>query len=71
MTSQGASDGLGATLGRGGVWASPCRSLEIAIEARAPLPLDRGADGVFEGWLPDVFAGARYRYRLGGPPLSP
>ena len=35
------------------------------------MPLDRRADGVFEGWLPDVFAGARYRYRLGGPPLSP
>jgi len=49
----------------------PCRSLEIAIEARAPLPLDRSADGVFEGRLPDVFAGARYRYRLGGSPLSP
>jgi maltooligosyltrehalose trehalohydrolase len=70
MTSPGASDGLGATLARGGatfrVWAPRCRSLEVAIEGRSPVPLERGADGVLEGWIPDVSAGARYRYRLDG-----
>ncbi len=70
MTSQGASDAFGATLAGGGVtfrvWAPRCRSLEVAIEGRATVPLERGAGGVFEGWLPDVVAGARYRYRLDG-----
>jgi maltooligosyltrehalose trehalohydrolase len=53
------------------VWAPRCRSVEVVIEGRRPLPLDRGADGTFQLTVPGVRAAARYRYRLDGERYRP
>jgi maltooligosyltrehalose trehalohydrolase len=70
MTSPEASLRLGA-VPRGDavgfrVWAPRCRTLEVVVEGRAPLPMTAGAGGLFEARAPGLRAGARYRYRLDG-----
>ncbi len=62
-------ESLGASLKTAGtefrVWAPHCRTVDVLFEGRAPVAL-RGADGLFEGLVPDARAGSRYRYRLDG-----
>src|SRR3990172_7945680 len=61
-----------------GVWAPRCRAVDAVLEGRAPAPLARGREGLFEATLGGVEPGARYRYRLDGargrpdlvPPLA-
>ncbi|MGH7331779.1 MAG: malto-oligosyltrehalose trehalohydrolase [Candidatus Rokuibacteriota bacterium] len=48
------------------VWAPHCRSVEVLLDRRAPVPLQAAADGLFEGVLPDAHAGSTYWYRLDG-----
>ncbi len=64
---------LGATLLPDGVrfavWAPKANRVDVVIEdAGAPAvhPLASGADGVWSATVPDMSAGARYRYRLDG-----
>ncbi len=50
------------------VWAPARTSVDVVLEGRSgirPVPLERGADGYFEGTAP-AEVGARYRYRLDG-----
>jgi maltooligosyltrehalose trehalohydrolase len=62
--------GLGASVHDGGVrfrvWAPRCRRVEVVVDSRRPIEMARGADDVFEAFLPGLGAGARYQYRLDG-----
>jgi maltooligosyltrehalose trehalohydrolase len=53
------------------VWAPRCRSLDVVIDGRRPVPLRPQDDGLFEVSLPDVPAGTRYQYRLDGERYRP
>ncbi len=46
------------------VWAPRRRQIQVAVEGRAPVPLDREAHGYFSGFVPAVRAGDRYKLRL-------
>ncbi|MBI4443247.1 MAG: malto-oligosyltrehalose trehalohydrolase [Acidobacteria bacterium] len=52
------------------VWAPQAHKIEVVIEgpsgSRGDFVLDRSPDGFFEGTMPGVGAGTRYRYRLDG-----
>jgi maltooligosyltrehalose trehalohydrolase len=51
------------------VWAPRCRRLEVCVLGtgpETPVALTRAADGIFEGTVPGLGPGARYRYRLDG-----
>src|SRR5947208_2226500 len=55
------------------VWAPDRRTVEVALETpkgTQHAPLERRADGYFEGTAP-ADAGARYRYRLDGKDTFP
>ena len=79
MTDRPASrPGFGATVRPGGVafkvWAPKARRVEVALAAPAGLvhhPLAGREDGVHEGAVPGLRAGARYRYRLDGDVACP
>jgi maltooligosyltrehalose trehalohydrolase len=52
------------------VWAPARRTCEVVIEgARAPVALERSADGYFAGVVAQAGDGARYRFRLDGGDL--
>jgi len=59
---------LGASLHPGGatfsVWAPRCRSVEVVVDGRRPVPLRAEEDGVFEVTLDGVVDTTQYRYRL-------
>ncbi len=64
---------LGATVTEGGVrfrlWAPRSERVDVVIygpAAERVLPLEKKADGYFEGVGADLAAGARYAYRLDG-----
>jgi maltooligosyltrehalose trehalohydrolase len=63
-------ESLGASLKTEGtefrVWAPHCRSVEVLLEGRAPVPLQRATDGLFATVVQDAKVGSRYRYRLDG-----
>jgi len=69
MNALGASLRDGRTVFR--VWAPRCRTVEVALEGRPPLPMAPGPDGVFELEVPGVGEGARYQYRLDGARYRP
>jgi maltooligosyltrehalose trehalohydrolase len=75
MKSLGASLHLGATLQEAGttfrVWAPRVQAMEVVIEGRRPLALDRRQDGLFELAVPGIAAGIRYQYRLEGQRYRP
>jgi maltooligosyltrehalose trehalohydrolase len=49
------------------VWAPAPASIDLQIDGvRSAIQLDREADGYYAALVPDVGAGARYRYRLDG-----
>ena len=66
---------LGASIHEGGVafrvWAPRCRSVDVVVDGRRPVPLAVGPDGLFEVSLPALTAGARYQYRLDGERFHP
>ncbi len=66
---------LGASLHETGVtfrvWAPRCRTVEVVIDGRRPLPMTANADGIFETTVAAVGAGARYQYRLDGERYRP
>jgi maltooligosyltrehalose trehalohydrolase len=66
---------LGASLHEGGatfhVWAPRCRSVDVVIDGRRPIPMVVGPDGRYEVTVPGVAAGARYQYRLDGERFRP
>jgi len=47
------------------VWAPELRSISVAIEGGPEVALEREEDGYFSQLVPDIAAGARYRYRIG------
>jgi len=47
------------------VWAPDHAALSVVIEDGPDVALEREADGHFSALVPDVKAGARYRFRLG------
>ena len=56
------------------VWAPNAAGVEVAITAggeRRTFPLSRAPDGVHDGTVPGVAAGADYSYRLDGGPDRP
>jgi len=75
MKSLGASLHLGAMLQDTGttfrVWAPRCRSVEVVIEGRRPMPLTLRDEGLFELAVPGIAAGMRYQYRLDGERYRP
>jgi maltooligosyltrehalose trehalohydrolase len=75
MTSPGASLHLGATLHETGttfrVWAPRCRTVDVVIEGRRPVPLRVGANGLFELAIGGLGAATRYQYRLDGQRYRP
>jgi maltooligosyltrehalose trehalohydrolase len=75
MKSLGASLHLGATVQESGtlfrVWAPRCRSVEVVIEGRRPMPLTSRDDGLFELSIPGIAGGTRYQYRLDGERYRP
>jgi maltooligosyltrehalose trehalohydrolase len=75
MKSLGASLHLGATVREDGVtfraWAPRVRTLDVVVDGRRPVPLGRLPDGLFEGTVGGVPAGARYQYRLDGERYRP
>lgn len=69
---------LGANLAAGGVqfavWAPKATRVEVEIESPdgpACHPLQRDAGGIHAGFVRDLRAGARYRYRLDGKQSYP
>ena len=46
------------------VWAPERRSVAVVVEGLGETPLEREDDGYFSAVVPDVAAGARYRFRL-------
>jgi maltooligosyltrehalose trehalohydrolase len=52
------------------VWAPRCRTLDVVLDGRAPVPM-RGDGGVFELTMSGVPAGTRYQYRLDGERYRP
>ncbi len=70
---------FGAETGDGGgtrfrLWAPAARAVDLVIESepvRAPLAMDAAGEGWFERRLPDIGAGARYRFRIDGGPSVP
>ncbi len=70
MTTLDRNPGLGASVHDGGVlfrvWAPRCRRVEVVVDSRRPVEMRRGADDLFEAFLPGVGAGTRYQYRLDG-----
>jgi maltooligosyltrehalose trehalohydrolase len=63
-------ESLGASLKTEGtefrVWAPHCRTVEVVVEGRAPVPLQRASGGLFAAVVRDARAGSRYRHRLDG-----
>src|SRR5206468_1219134 len=64
---------FGAVPSNGGaqfmVWAPEKRGVDVVFEQpgfRVTRALNRTANGCFSGWVPDVPAGALYRFRLDG-----
>jgi maltooligosyltrehalose trehalohydrolase len=64
---------LGALPSKGGaqfkVWAPDARAVDVVFAQpgfRVTRALSRTANGCFSGWVPDVAAGALYRFRLDG-----
>src|ERR687893_428173 len=56
------------------VWAPDAGRVEVQLEGPdGPSfhPLDRGAEGYHEGFVPDLGPGTRYRYRLDGGDAYP
>ncbi len=64
MKSLGASVHEGGTTFR--VWAPRCRTIDVMLEGRRPIPLPPVGEGLFEATIPGVEAGVRYQYRLDG-----
>jgi maltooligosyltrehalose trehalohydrolase len=66
---------LGASLRPGGVnfrvWAPRCRSVELVLDGRPPIPLVPGEGGVHEVAMGDLGEGARYQFRLDGERYRP
>lgn len=59
---------------RFGVWAPKATSIDVQIETSEGIRLhrlDRDADGVHEGFIGGVAAGARYRFRVDGDDAFP
>src|SRR2546422_11340065 len=50
------------------VWAPRCQRVEVGIEGDGSVlfPLTREGEGYFSGVVPQLRAGALYRYRLDG-----
>ncbi len=75
MTTLDRNRSLGASLVDGGarfaVWAPRCRTVDLVLEGRAPMPLARGEGDVFELTVPRVAPGARYQFRLDGQRYRP
>jgi len=65
---------MGARVLPGGVefrvWAPDARSIEV-VSGHGHHPLVRDGDGVWSGFVPDMEAGARYRYRIDGGQAFP
>ncbi len=53
------------------VWAPACKRVDFVIDGGASHPLERAEDGYFEGKIPGVTSGSRYRFRLDGDRLRP
>lgn len=54
------------------VWAPKRRTVEVVLDgAQRGVPLEPEGNGYFSGFLRDVGAGARYRYRLDGGGVYP
>jgi len=55
------------------VWAPSHRRVEVSVEGDQPVvfPLEPEADGYFSGTVPQLRAGALYRYRLDGDQAYP
>jgi maltooligosyltrehalose trehalohydrolase len=66
---------LGASLHDGGatfrVWAPLCRTVDVAIEGRRPVPMEPAGDGIFTVAIAGAAAGTRYHYRLDGERYRP
>jgi maltooligosyltrehalose trehalohydrolase len=75
MTWPGASIHLGSELQDTGttfrVWAPRCRSVEVVIEGRRPMPLAARDEGIHELAVPGITGGMRYQYRLDGERYRP
>ncbi|MBI1734139.1 MAG: malto-oligosyltrehalose trehalohydrolase [Candidatus Rokubacteria bacterium] len=53
------------------VWAPRCRTVDVVVDGRRPVPLGAAPDGLFETTLPGLGAGARYQFRLDGDRYRP
>jgi maltooligosyltrehalose trehalohydrolase len=53
------------------VWAPRCRSVDLAIEGRAPVGLRDAGDGIREITVAALEPGTRYQYRLDGARYRP
>ena len=53
------------------LWAPTARTVALVIEGHPELVCDRDADGWIDVTVPNVGAGARYRYRIDGETLVP
>ena len=79
MSADSADRPLGATVLPGGgacfrVWAPRAGSVEVELyqgQTPAWFPLQRDADGYFQGEVPTAGPGTRYRYRLDGGQAFP
>jgi len=69
MNALGASAlGGGATFR---VWAPRCRSVEVVLDGRAPVPLASGEGGIYETTVAGAGEGTRYQFRLDGERYRP
>lgn len=66
---QGAFPGAEGTTFR--VWAPHTDRLELVVEGRPPIALERDAEGVFAGFVEGIRAGDRYQYRFPDGRLRP
>ena len=59
---------LGASLRDGAVdfrvWAPRCRTVELVLDGRAPIPMSPGNGGIWAAAVPDLMDGVRYQFRL-------
>jgi maltooligosyltrehalose trehalohydrolase len=53
------------------LWAPAAERVELALERRELLPMQRGSDGFFEAFVEGGRAGARYRFVLPDPTEAP
>ncbi len=56
---------------RFGLWAPGRSTAAVEIEGHGNFPLISGGNGAFEGHVPGIGAGARYKFRLDDGPLVP